>query len=421
MKPTQILIIGIAILALLCMPVMASYAPLYESKIAPVPTDAPTLGNNAGLITISVIAGSNTFSQDVIIQRINASIPFSSGSTVSKAFAESYEINGPNTTVTLGDAGYVGTNVVAGDYRITLVDGDGGMSEYALVHVEIGHRYSVTFVGHAVSSPYYEDKACVPVYTIEKASYCGVTIPAVTHVVHHAAVQPTPAYYTVEQAEWIPAVTHTVHHAATMATGQPCNSYTPGHVHAKKNSGQTDFTYNGNNYHITGNSQDSTFIVTPGTPAWDETIVDVPAHWNGNCEETYGGNYDFKVNGQKYRFDENGDDVYTFHPATQGSAAWDETIVDTSAVEGGCAQVTQNVQQAVSAGATRFMLFNNAKNPGGIFDIGQNLVSQIDDPAVSIVKDVTITYNNGCGIERTITGKEYQIIDLVAGTISTPA
>jgi hypothetical protein len=88
---------------------------------------------------------------------------------------------------------------------------------------------------------------------------------------------------------------------------------------------------------------------------------------------------------------------------------------------GAVIDVTSNVQQAIDGGHTSF-LFNNAENPGGIFDITTTtLLSKITDPSVGNVKDVVISYDNGCGIEATIRTKEYCTIDLVAGTATCPS
>lgn len=87
--------------------------------------------------------------------------------------------------------------------------------------------------------------------------------------------------------EYVPAVTHVVHHDAI--THQ---DYQAGHVHAREVGGSSahDFHYNGHKYQITGNSHDAAFMVTGDsgtpaslvtiidTPAWDETVIDVPAH-----------------------------------------------------------------------------------------------------------------------------------------------
>jgi hypothetical protein len=73
--------------------------------------------------------------------------------------------------------------------------------------------------------------------------------------------------------------------------------------------------------------------------------------------------------------------------------------------------VTQNVKTAVEQGKLSF-LFNNSKQPGGIFDVTTtNLLSQINDPAPGIVKNVMIKYQKN-GVENTIHTMEYEVITL---------
>lgn len=87
-------------------------------------------------------------------------------------------------------------------------------------------------------------------------------------------------------------------------------------------------------------------------------------------------------------------------------------------VDGQVIDVTSNVQNAVAQGATSFMFFDNAQNPGGIFRLAGNLLSQINDPAPGIVKNVYIEYSNGCGSDRTIKAMEYDHINLVTGAVT---
>jgi hypothetical protein len=117
---------------------------------------------------------------------------------------------------------------------------------------------------------------------------------------------------------------------------------------------------------------------------------------------------------QNYWFSTHGDDQYTYHPSV---SAWGETVIDVPAhtdcvTLGNYIDVKANVQAALSTGHTSF-LFNNAQNPGGIFDITTtNLLSQITDPAPEQVKNVVITYNVDGGTSKTITSREYQVISI---------
>jgi hypothetical protein len=87
-------------------------------------------------------------------------------------------------------------------------------------------------------------------------------------------------------------------------------------------------------------------------------------------------------------------------PATYKTVCSGETI-----------DVTQNVKDVVNGGTTSF-LFDNAHNPGGIWDISTTtLLSPIKDPAYPIVKNVMIKYSKN-GVEKTINTMEYSIINL---------
>jgi hypothetical protein len=79
---------------------------------------------------------------------------------------------------------------------------------------------------------------------------------------------------------------------------------------------------------------------------------------------------------------------------------------------GSTIDVTQNVRSVVVDQGIRTFVFDNSKNPGGIFDVSKNnLLSMINDPAVGIVKTVTITYNKN-GVATTLVTDEYEVINL---------
>lgn len=119
--------------------------------------------------------------------------------------------------------------------------------------------------------------------------------------IEHAAVYETVCHEEVNHTETIidtpyspawdefiyhPEVNHTLHHDEIQATGRLAIwqlsrlDYEAGHVHARENGNpsQTDFWYNGHRYHITGDRHDTAFVVTPGTSAWDELVVDHEAY-----------------------------------------------------------------------------------------------------------------------------------------------
>lgn len=333
------------------------------SKI--VPTDMSIPSDGCGEINIQTLTYHALIGSPFTIQRINATDkPFVNGERVAKEVSEAYPLIGEAHNLELDHNGRYNDRVVPGTYLITLPDGNGGQPEYALVEVVLSQVSNVVFLGHGVSMG-GEKVACLPVFTIISAEYCGTTIPAVTHTIHHPAVEGHVAYYTVEEATWIPEVGH----------------------------------WEGSGY----------------SRHWH---IDTPARWNGNCEETNSNNYAFKVGNQRYILEQNGDDLYTLHAAVHGRDAYDEVIIDTNAVPGGCADVKSNVQSVVDKGINQF-LFNNAKS--GIYDATGNLVSGVKDPAVNIIKHISMKYNRGCGSsDIKVEFEEYQLFDITTGLATKP-
>lgn len=78
---------------------------------------------------------------------------------------------------------------------------------------------------------------------------------------------------------------------------------------------------------------------------------------------------------------------------------------------GSYADVTSEVQEVVNTGHKSF-LFDNSKNPGGIFDVsGETLLAAIADPAPGQVKSAMIQYSR-CNVQNTVTAQEYEVITL---------
>jgi hypothetical protein len=137
-------------------------------------------------------------------------------------------------------------------------------------------------------------------------------------------------------------------------------------------------------------------------------------YFRGYCVDYRPGHYEYDYvgmgNGDYLKTRHHGCDNYNYVAPTQ------ETVIDGTVID-----VTSNVQTAVGLGATEFMFFDNAQSPGGIFGIGNNLLSEIKDPAYGIVKNVYIKYNNGCGLEREINAMEYDHINLATGEVTQQA
>lgn len=127
--------------------------------------------------------------------------------------------------------------------------------------------------------------------------------------------------------------------------------------------------------------------------------------WSYHCHEGY-WDYDYVGTG-------NGDYVkncgrhscsYEYVAPTQEQDC--ETV-------GGSMDVTSNVASVVASGKMSFV-FDNAQNPGGIFDTTATaLLSEINDPASGILKSVSIDYKDCSGIERHVTAEEHQQITLL--------
>jgi hypothetical protein len=121
-------------------------------------------------------------------------------------------------------------------------------------------------------------------------------------------------------------------------------------------------------------------------------FVDTPAHWSEWS------------NNEPEGYTENGHHACEYNH--RHIAATYKTICN-----GETKDVTQNVKDVVSQGVTSF-LFRNDYNPGGIFDVtSTTLLSEIEDPAYPIVKNVMIKYSKN-GVEKTINTMEYNIINL---------
>jgi hypothetical protein len=147
------------------------------------------------------------------------------------------------------------------------------------------------------------------------------------------------------------------------------------------------------------------------TPAWTEHF----GKYNFECNHWHHGictSYDYVNVGQG-----NGDYVrhcgmfgchYDYVAPVNHPAEY-ETVCEQV---GGYSDVTQNVRDVVNAGHLSF-LFDNAHNPGGIFDVTTTtLLSEIGDPAKGIVKHVSITYKDCSGNEQHVSTEEYEVINL---------
>ena len=345
-----IVITAIFMIAMLAVPVMATDK-YYESKYRDT-NPVLELQNNVQLYQGYVIFRPHASGSlmDPLVFISNDATPDL------KPFDTSFNMDGSGAETSLNQSQYLMVKIngdgqsdpiplAFGNYTWHVRFGNGNQPESGKFSITDRSTIYVSYLGSARPSIGFVE----PTINILRAQYGMITqncqqvfVPAVTHIVHHPAIPAQQAYYTV--------------------------------------------AYVGN-------------------------------HNGGNCEEYNGnGQYDFKVGNQKYRFDSHGDDLYT--SATQGTPAWDETVIDVPAHTdtvcnnvGSVIDVTQNVKDVVHTGHVSFV-FDNAKNPGGIFDQADSqLMSQIADPAPGQVKNVVITYTID-GISHTRNAQEYQVITL---------
>jgi hypothetical protein len=354
----------------------------------------------------------------------------------------------PGSDVPIDEAGYYETTLAEGTFQVTLADGNGGQPEVVTV-VCTGYPAGTVYtdrplLGHAATAAdppkqddsdvvvilcalygkihftttpgYWSEWSTVNPHKFGQQTRTVVDVPAVgaycdpdvtTQVPCTHIVPAVPAVYTTVHHD---AVTHVVHHDAVYRQGAPCFSWTPGHVHGNKVSGNAGapnrFVCGAFVYQETSSWTDPTFLVT-GTyiAAYDETVVDqaaydeqvlvtpaVPAHPEhafdtqttpGECHAAVPA-----VTHTEYRY-------YVMPVIHQ-----DGHVVD----------VKGKVQAVVASGHRQFK-FDNAQNPGGIFSTDNELLQQITDPAVGIVKSVHITYKRN-GVTKVIHADEYDTINL---------
>lgn len=122
--------------------------------------------------------------------------------------------------------------------------------------------------------------------------------------------------------------------------------------------------------------------------------------FDGWCKEVHGyyTPYDFTIDGRKYKIV--GDTHASKYKRIFVHGAYDEHVLITPAWDetvGTYIDVRDQVQSVVDAGNTMFV-FDNSKNPGGIFNVdGTALLAEITDPAPNQMKTVSLTYDKGCG------------------------
>jgi hypothetical protein len=369
------------------------------------------------------------------VSPVVVSAVFGNGDRVDKGFVDQYvKVLGKVEVKKFLPDGTFDTEAEPGTYLLAMQDGNGGQPEYALAAVKAGQTVTVLFLGHGITPAEMPKEEALPEIKVLTATYgmtklvCVPGTPAVTHtetVVDVAAYDETvidsPAVPGVPAVPAVPAVTHVVHHAAV--------------------------------------THQVTVVDTPEQPAVPDTYALVSSGtFTGYCKET-SGTYDFAIGSKHYRIG-SGMGYYQKYLKTLGHAAipavthtetvvdvaaYDETVIDSPAVpevpavpavpavthvvhhaaqthtitvvdvpathttchlEGCFVNVKAKVQAAVDAGERTFK-FDNAQNPGGLFDGENNLLAAINDPAPGQVKKFVITYKVN-GHIKVASGDEYE-------------
>lgn len=119
-------------------------------KVVPVPTDK---GDGLGALYIQLMCHHNLISKDFTVQVVKnpKGIQFTNGKVVPKEFADLFEKVGNATLLELDHTGGWDKRVLPNIYVVTLLDGNGGQPETAVVQVFENYRSDVIFIGHAVS------------------------------------------------------------------------------------------------------------------------------------------------------------------------------------------------------------------------------------------------------------------------------
>jgi len=122
-----------------------------SSKYVPIDNSIPTDG--CGALYIQTLTHHAIIGAEFTIQRINPeNLTFVNGARIQKEQTEALETVAPANTFTLNHVGAFDDRYAKGSvFLITLLDGNGGQSEYALAEMFEFQRTDVVFLGHGVS------------------------------------------------------------------------------------------------------------------------------------------------------------------------------------------------------------------------------------------------------------------------------
>ena len=262
--------------------------------------------------------------------------------------------------------------LIPGSFALMVKDGNGGQPEYshATIIANTVSNPEREILGHAVSTG---DDVCKPVYNIEKATYGASELRC--HMDTVTDVEAYNEYRTVDHEHY--------------------------YIYDRKDFGH----WEGQGWNKHWHSE------------WKVKCTNHAEHGEGWHNETSDCKDAYTVYGQWTRTKPHHCEYETRTIPAQTRE------VEVCVEYGQVIDVTSNVQNAVAQGYTSFLFSNGHGNYyGGIWDItNTQILSEIEDPAKNIVKNVFIEYSNGCGSERTIKAMEYCTIDLATGSAICPS
>ena len=271
-KPTHIMLIGLALVALMLLVCSVGAVPYrdYDMTYSETTHDADA----TGYLYIQVLTFESTYSNTVILQRVDpAGAPAVTNGIVSKDIFNLYAPIGESKTLKLSPTAAYDISLVPGVYRLELTDGNNERPEYAVVQIASGQKTEVHFQGHAVSrwnekKPVIaDDSGLVIISALYGAAVTVEDSPgtsAVTHTEYRYIIHPAiPAVAEVD-SQWVVCVPHGKTVVATR-TVTDIAAYTDWHGH----------------YHPAVTHNEYKYMISPAIPAVAEQdsgwVTSVPA------------------------------------------------------------------------------------------------------------------------------------------------
>jgi hypothetical protein len=255
-------------------------------------------------------------------------------------------------TTSVHPDGKLDLTLPVGDYIIEIPDGNAGQPEYAHATV-VANQVSYMdhmFLGHSSSSSSHN--VCTDSVKIVSAEYCGVTIPAVTHTVHHDAVAEIPAW---------------IEHFGSY-------NYIPAHFDTHHRWVLAQYEYVG-----IGNGDYNKV---------EQTICD---HFNSNH------NCDHLPTEYLYKYI-----APVKHAEIPAVKAYDEVVIDTPAITGSCASVTDYFTEKLNKNTVSVTDTTGSTNDWKWLNSFQAYDNSFTDPAYGIEKGINVIYTVCNGEQKTL-------------------